>query len=77
MPDLCEAKFSLTMIVVDNTWLYCFGGVSDYGPTHWGSQVIERLNTAILKDDHHSSEHNKHLCKWQRVDLKSRYETCC
>ena len=65
------------MIVVNNTWLYCFGGVSDYGPAHWGSQVIERLNTASLRDEDHFSEHNKEICKWQRVDLKSRFETCC
>lgn len=32
MPDLSEQKFSLTMIVVNHTWLYCFGGVGDYLP---------------------------------------------
>lgn len=31
----------------------------------------------MLKDEDHFSEHNKNLCKWQRVDLQSRYETCC
>lgn len=32
MPDLTEPKFSVTMIVVDHTWLYCFGGVGEYNP---------------------------------------------
>lgn len=77
MPDLCEAKFSLTMIVVENTWLYCFGGVGDYGPAHQGSQVVERLNTAVLREEDHFSEHNKALCSWERVELRSKYETCC
>ena len=62
MPDLAEAKFSLTMIVVDNTWLYCFGGVGNYQPAHQGSQIIERLNTATLRDEDHFSEHNKEIC---------------
>ena len=77
MPDLCEAKFSLTMIVVDQTWLYCFGGVGDFGPIYHGSQVIERLNTAVLRDEDHFSEHNKVLCQWERIDLRSKFETCC
>jgi len=29
VPDMAEAKFSMTMMVMDNTWLYSFGGL-DY-----------------------------------------------
>ena len=77
MPDLSEPKFSLTMLVVDHTWLYCFGGVGDYLPENDSNHVIERLNTATLRDEDSFSEHNKNVCKWQRVEVKSKHQACC
>ena len=77
MPELSEPKFSLTMIVVDHTWLYCFGGVGNYEIVDNTFQVIERLNTATLREEDAFSEHNKYVCKWERIDLPSKYQSCC
>ena len=77
MPDLSEPKFSVTMIVVDHTWLYCIGGVGEYNPEILTTQTIERLNTAKLRDEDDFSHHNKHILQWERIDMPSQYQSCC
>lgn len=50
VPNLQESKFSMTMVVLDKTWIYSFGGASsDFNGDPNGFEV-ERLNTDLIKE---------------------------
>ena len=51
VPDLNEEKFSATMMVMDKSWLYSFGGLNRGHRLYMASQnqfEIERFNTDLL-----------------------------
>jgi hypothetical protein len=45
VPRFNSRKFSMTMVKVDRTWLYSFGGVSQNQLRNSRNLVVERLNT--------------------------------
>jgi len=78
LPELSEEKYSMTMIVVSNTWLYCFGGATQYYAEGERRQTVERLNTGTLREaGRYHSGYNKKICNWESIELKIDYGQCC
>ena len=73
VPDMEEAKYSHTMIVVSNTWLYAFGGAYDLYFDDRTSQTVERFNTSSIKNN---CDYNNNS-KWEMIVMKSGHKTLC
>jgi hypothetical protein len=63
---MCNAKFSMTMLLMDKKWIYSFGGVNFNNHLNDDSKGIEveRLNTSLNQ-------------QWERFDIKSDFLRCC
>ena len=63
---MCNAKFSMTMLLMDKKWIYSFGGVNFNSNLNDDSKGIEveRLNTSLNQ-------------KWEKFDIKSDFLRCC
>ncbi len=48
----------MTMIVVERTWLYCYGGANVNFDPNQTDQIIERINTIKLNNGSHSHLYN-------------------
>ena len=70
VPEMVEAKFSATMMVMDKTWIYSFGGASNAFESEQNILEIERLNTADIDDPTKTA-------KWEQFTFKSDYVRCC
>ena len=57
-------KFSMTMMLLDKTWLYSFGGATYQFRDDLKGFEIERINTS-------------HLDKWERIVIKCEMKSCC
>jgi hypothetical protein len=68
VPNLQQAKFSMTMMVMDKTWLYSFGGLSDTHGMDTGFFQVERLNTDLIGQPD---------TQWQRIEIKTNYNIVC
>ena len=71
VPDMIEAKFSMTMLVIDKTWIYSFGGATGgLVESDVKGLEVERLNTKDVDDP-------KKDAKWERFYFKSDHIRCC
>ena len=81
-------KFSMTMMVMDKTWLYSFGGATlDFHHNLTGFE-IERLNTHLIgnalsaegagvKPDALGELPNEEGPQWERFVIKTAFQSCC
>jgi len=75
VPDMEEAKYSHTMIVVSNTWLYAFGGAYDLYFDDRSTQTVERFNTSLISPGKNIDTNNN--SKWEMIVMKSSHKTLC
>lgn len=64
VPDMQVEKFSMTMMLLDKTWLYSFGGASIYFRDDLKNFEIERIDTSKLD-------------KWERIVIDCEMKSCC
>lgn len=57
-------KFSMTMMLLDKTWLYSFGGATIYFRDDLKNFEIERIDTQKLD-------------KWERIVVNCDQKSCC
>ena len=70
-----EAKYSHTMVVTNNTWLYAFGGAYDLYFDDRSTQTVERFNTANIQPGSNIDDNNN--LKWEMIVMKSNHKTLC
>lgn len=67
----------MTMIQVDKTWIYSFGGVSQNYNRNSKNLVVERINTQLLQDNPADIYMNQAVI-WEEICLSSDvYTSCC
>ena len=64
VPDMKLEKFSMTMMRLDQTWLYSFGGASIHFRDDLKDFEIERIDTSKLD-------------QWERIVIKCDMKSCC
>jgi hypothetical protein len=73
LPALECPKFSMTMLLMDNKWIYSFGGAAvvmlDNGIKGF---EVERLNTSLV--DNGTLTNKDH---WERILIKYNFDRCC
>lgn len=68
VPNLSIEKFSMTMMVMDQTWVYSFGGASPAFQEEPKGFEVERLDTSTLGGQN---------AKWERVIIKCDFVRGC
>jgi len=71
---LAEPKFSMTMVLMDNVWIYSFGGATRdvMMDNNQKGFEIERLNTGLVEAGTLNSSHT-----WERFVLSNDFNRCC
>ena len=64
VPPMEVDKLSMTIMVMDKTWLYSFGGATINFHHNMTDFEIERLDT-------------EKLLKWERIVVKCEMRSCC
>ena len=61
----------MTMLKIDKTWLYCFGGQQDHVNRLEKKLNIERFNTI------NAGQSNLESSSWEEIDIETGYDRAC